>query len=81
MGRPWIVSTDSEAETNPWTTLASQDRFENDWMRVVDHDVLDAKGQRSRYAVVKVKKQGLGIVPIDQDGCIFLVGQYRFAIA
>ncbi len=66
-------------EKNPWTTLRSSRRYENKWIAVDEHEVRDAAGNTSPYGVVRFKRRGHGILPIDSEGCTYLVGQYRYA--
>src|SRR3954451_8102582 len=53
---------------NPWTTLGTEARFEDPWIRVEQHEVINAAGIRGSYGVVRFKKRGVGVVPIDAEG-------------
>jgi 8-oxo-dGTP pyrophosphatase MutT (NUDIX family) len=63
---------------NPWTTLSSRRLYDGGWIALDDNRVRDAAGQESPYAVVRFKKVGLRILPIDNAGCTYLVGQHRY---
>jgi len=63
---------------NPWTTLLSKPVYENPWIKVDEHDVLNPRGKPGIYGVVHFKSRATGVVPIDDDGCTYLVGQYRY---
>nr|WP_246499654.1 NUDIX hydrolase [Azospirillum soli] len=65
---------------NPWTILTTKPIYENPWMKVVEHDVLNPKGNPGIYGVMHAQHLATGVVPIDDDGCITLVGQYRFPL-
>lgn len=65
---------------NPWTILCTKPIYENPWIRVVEHDVLTPKGKPGIYGVVHLQNIATGVIPIDQDGCTTLVGQYRFPL-
>jgi 8-oxo-dGTP pyrophosphatase MutT (NUDIX family) len=65
---------------NPWTTLTTKPQYENPWIEVVEHDVLNPKGNPGIYGVVRYKNLAIGIVPIDADGMTVLVGQYRYPL-
>lgn len=65
---------------NPWTTLGAEARFEDPWIRVEQHEVINAAGIRGSYGVVRFKKHGVGIVPIDAEGRTLLVGQWRYPL-
>jgi 8-oxo-dGTP pyrophosphatase MutT (NUDIX family) len=65
---------------NPWTTLASRLVYENPWIRVREDRVLRPDGQPGIYGVVEFKNRGVGVLPVDADGCVWLVGQYRYPL-
>ena len=65
---------------NPWTVVSEEVMYENDWIRVEHHEVLGPLGGPGVYGTVHFKKQALGVVPIDENGNVFLVGQYRFPL-
>lgn len=65
---------------NPWTTLTAKPQYENPWIRVIEHDVLNPKGDPGIYGVVRFKNLAIGVLPIDDDGCTVLVGQYRYPL-
>lgn len=65
---------------NPWTTLDSAVKYDNPWIRVVEHKVLNAAGGAGIYGTVHYKNLAIGILPIDRDGSTWLVGQYRYPL-
>jgi 8-oxo-dGTP pyrophosphatase MutT (NUDIX family) len=65
---------------NPWTVLTQSTVYENDWIRVEHHDVLGPLGGAGVYGTVHFKHQATGVVPIDGNGNVILVGQYRFPL-
>jgi 8-oxo-dGTP pyrophosphatase MutT (NUDIX family) len=67
--------------TNPWTVLSKATVYENDWIRVDHHDVLNPTGGPGIYGTVHFKGHATGVVPIDEQGNVILVGQYRFPLA
>jgi 8-oxo-dGTP pyrophosphatase MutT (NUDIX family) len=66
--------------SNPWTTLSSRLVYENPWIRVREDQVLRPDGQAGIYGVVQFKNRAVGVLPVDDDGCIWLVGQYRYPL-
>ena len=64
---------------NPWTTLSTTRHYENDWIAVDEHQVRNAAGHTNPYGTVHFKHRGIGILQIDRDGHVHLVGQYRYA--
>lgn len=65
---------------NPWKTLTRDIRYENPWIRVVHHEVLNPSGKPGIYGVVQYRNLAVGVIPVDQDGHTWLVGQYRFPL-
>lgn len=65
---------------NPWTTKARQTAYENPWITVEHHEVINPSGNDGIYGLVRYKNHAIGIVPIDQEGYTYLVGQYRYAL-
>ena len=48
---------------NPWTTLASQERYDNPWIRVVEHRVLNPAGKPGVYGTVHYKNRRSACCP------------------
>ncbi|MBX2891451.1 MAG: NUDIX hydrolase [Saprospiraceae bacterium] len=65
---------------NPWKTLSAQTVYENPWIRVEHRDVLNPSGGAGIYGVVHFKNTAIGIVPLDDEGYTWLVGQYRYTL-
>ncbi|MCP9235461.1 NUDIX hydrolase [Lewinella sp. JB7] len=68
------------AEANPWTTKSSTVAYENPWIRVEHHEVVNPAGNDGIYGLIKYKNHAIGIVPVDDHGNTYLVGQYRYAL-
>src|SRR5947208_16520552 len=66
-------------ESNPWKSLSDKVQYENSWIRVTEHQVVNPAGRQGIYGVVHFKHLALGIVPWE-DGHIWLVGQFRFPL-
>ena len=54
--------------------------YDNPWIQVRHNEVLDPSGAPGIYGVVHFKHLAIGIIPIDEEGHIWLVGQYRFPL-
>jgi 8-oxo-dGTP pyrophosphatase MutT (NUDIX family) len=65
---------------NPWTTLSTKPIYENPWIKVTEDQVLNPKGGKGIYGVVDFKNKAIGIIPIDQNGFTYLIGQYRYPL-
>ena len=64
--------------TNPWKTLSTKTSFENQYFSVTERDVITPSGTPGYYGVVHFKRHAVGVVPIDDAGNTWLVGQYRY---
>lgn len=69
-----------ELHKNPWTTLSSQDIYDNPWIHVREDKVLNPKGGPGIYGVVSFKNKAIGIIPVDEELNTWLVGQYRYSL-
>lgn len=65
---------------NPWTTLNSQNIYDNPWISVREDKVLKPTGSPGIYGVVSFKNKAIGVVPVDQEGYTYLVGQFRYTL-
>lgn len=64
---------------NPWQTLSSRLIYENPWIRVREDQVIQPNGAPGIYGVVEFHPC-VGVLPIDADGNVHLVGQFRYAL-
>jgi 8-oxo-dGTP pyrophosphatase MutT (NUDIX family) len=64
----------------PWRQLDQQLVYENPWIRVTHENVLTPAGTRGIYGVVHFNSRAVGVVPIDAEGCVWLVRQFRYTI-
>ncbi len=67
-------------EADPWQTLSSDEKYDNRWINVTEHQVVNPKGGRGIYGTVHFKNLAIGVVPLDEDGYTWLVGQYRYPL-
>ena len=66
--------------SNPWTTLKSRPVYENSWISVREDQILRPDGSPGIYGVVHFKNRAVGVLPVDEQGAIWLVGQYRYPL-
>lgn len=71
---------DAPGEGNPWRTRAVGVRYENPWIRVEHHDVINPAGGPGIYGVVRFRNVAVGVIPLDSDGNTWLVGQWRYPL-
>ncbi|PSL48270.1 NUDIX domain-containing protein [Chitinophaga niastensis] len=65
---------------NPWTIHSSETRYDNNWISVLHHEGLNPAGGAGIYGVVHFKNLAVGVVALDDDMQIYLVGQFRFPL-
>jgi 8-oxo-dGTP pyrophosphatase MutT (NUDIX family) len=65
---------------NNWKTLTSKIVYENAWLELDHRDVINPSGKDGIYGVVKFRNKAVGVVPIDEEGNLYLVGQYRYTL-
>ncbi|WP_431209749.1 NUDIX domain-containing protein [Puia sp. P3] len=65
---------------NPWTILGERAVYDNKWIRVTEYDVVNPSGGKGIYGKVHFKGLAIGVLPLDEEGYTWLVGQYRFTL-
>src|SRR5215470_12512941 len=69
-----------EEDADPWIVKSVSTPFENDWFRVEKNQVVHPGGAEGEYAVIRVRRLAVGVLPIEPDGSVHLVGQWRFPL-
>jgi 8-oxo-dGTP pyrophosphatase MutT (NUDIX family) len=70
-----------EEDGDPWTVKGVRRDFENDWMAIDTYAVVHPGGAEGAYSVVRPRRLAVGVLPIEADGSVHLVGQWRFPLA
>ena len=65
---------------NPWTTLSTRKIYDNPWISVQEDQIINPGGGKGIYGKVSFKNKAIGIIPIDDEGNTWLVGQYRYTL-
>jgi 8-oxo-dGTP pyrophosphatase MutT (NUDIX family) len=65
---------------NPWKKISSHEVYENPWVSVRHEEVIKPNGKPGVYGVAHFKSKAAAIVPLDNEGNIWLVGQYRYTL-
>lgn len=65
-------------EENPWKTLESEVKYDNNWIRLTEHQVINPSGGKGIYGEVHFKNYAIGILALDEEYNTWLVGQYRY---
>jgi 8-oxo-dGTP pyrophosphatase MutT (NUDIX family) len=66
--------------TNRWKTLSAEEKYDNRWITVIEHQVINPAGGKGIYGKVHFKNKAVGIIPIDGEGNTWLVGQWRYPL-
>ncbi len=70
----------NKAVTNPWSTLSAEEKYDNKWINVTEYQVINPSGGNGIYGKVHMKNKAIGIIALDQEQNIWLVGQYRYTL-
>lgn len=54
--------------------------YDNPWIQVTEFQVVNPSGGPGIYGVVHFKNLAIGMVPLDEQGHLWLVGQYRYPL-
>ncbi len=65
---------------NPRKQISSTQVYDNDWIELTEHRLLNAAGNPAIYGTIHFKNVAIGIIPIDNELNTWIVGQYRFPI-
>jgi 8-oxo-dGTP pyrophosphatase MutT (NUDIX family) len=72
------MSTELPLHPNPWKTISTRETYSNPWIRVREDQVLNPSGGPGIYGVVEYKNRAIGVIPVDDEGFTWLVGQWRY---
>lgn len=65
---------------NKWTTLSTEEVYDNPWIKLEEHQVINPGGGRGIYGKVHFKNTAIGVIALDKDDNIWLVGQHRYPL-
>ena len=74
------MANDWEEDGDPWRVKGVRRSFENNWFHIDEHDVIHPGGAPGVYGVICVRRVAVGVLPIEEDGTVHLVGQWRFPL-
>ncbi|HNP34729.1 MAG TPA: NUDIX hydrolase [Woeseiaceae bacterium] len=63
-----------------WKKLSSRIVYDNDWIRVLEDEVINPGGGHNQYGHVQFKNIAVAILPLDDNDCTWLVGQDRYTL-
>jgi 8-oxo-dGTP pyrophosphatase MutT (NUDIX family) len=64
----------------PWRRLSRRSVYANPWLELFHDEVTRPDGSPGIYGVVHLRNAAVGVVPLDDDGRVLLVGQYRYTL-
>lgn len=67
-------------QANPWAVLRRETKFECPYFSVRVDAVSLGGGPERTYNSIRMKTYGVLTVPIDEEGCTTLIGQYRYVL-
>jgi ADP-ribose pyrophosphatase len=65
---------------NPWKTLSVREIYANRWIGVAEHQVTNPSGKPGIYGKISFRNRACGIIPLDDNGDTWIVGQYRYTL-
>jgi 8-oxo-dGTP pyrophosphatase MutT (NUDIX family) len=74
------ASDEAGSASGPWTRHARRTAYENAWITVWHDDVTRPDGAPGVYGVVHFANLAAGVLVIDDDDRVLLVGQHRYAL-
>src|SRR6266568_3431323 len=63
----------------PFTVLNSKTVYKNDWIEVIEDEVIDAKGKPGLFGVIHYKS-GVSVVALNAEREIYLIKEYNYAL-
>lgn len=63
-----------------WTINSSEIKYDNPWIKVTEHQVVNPSGSNGIYGEVHFKNIAIGIVALDNQDNIYMVNQFRFVL-
>lgn len=67
-------------EANPWKVLEEETGYDCRYFSIRHDRVSLSGGEPRSYHSVRMKYFGVCVVPIDRDGSVTLIGQYRYVL-
>ena len=68
------------SQKGAWQTLSARTIYDNPWIRVEEHQVINPSGGENLYGKVCFKNRAVAIIALDANDQIYLVGQHRYTL-
>jgi len=69
-----------ELNRGKWTINSSEIKYDNPWINVTEHQVINPSGNPGIYGEIHFKNIAIGIVALDDQDNIYMVNQFRFVL-
>lgn len=70
----------TDSHKNPWKKISEKSVYDNNWIEVQHHEVINPSGNQGIYGKVHFKNIAIGIIPVDEENNTWLIGQYRYPL-
>ena len=68
----------TDKKNGPWEVHNTEIAFENPWLKVETSEITHPDGTAGTYGVARFANLACGVLPVDDEGHTWLVGQHRF---
>ena len=68
-----------ERKNGPWTIKSTEKKYSDEFLELTVDEVIKPDGKLGVYATVQLKS-GVAILPLDNEGNVYLTSQFRYAI-
>lgn len=75
-----MTEQNQREQIGPWQRVSRREVYDNPWISVTHEDVVTPAGTDGIYGVIHFKTRAIGIIPIDAEGCTWLVRQFRYTL-
>jgi len=65
---------------NPWKIIKQDIVYDNNWISLIHHEVINPSGGPGIYGKVHFKNYAIGVIAVDDQQNTCLVGQFRFTL-
>lgn len=73
--------SDHDETRSPWQLRGSREVYANPWIRVEEDQVVKPNGEPGIYGRVSFRNLAVGVIPVDDEGHTWLVGQWRYPLS
>jgi len=63
-----------------WQRITGEVKYDNPWIKVTEDQVINPSGKQGIYGKVHFKNLAIGIVPVDENNCVYFVEQFRYVL-